>query len=272
MTAEPSAFPVEALGCCRSTDVMHLECSVAVCWCLFLCLLSSCCCSLKMSQSIFLCKDSSFAQCYVLKLTLCVWYRCRSDRRQRKCSRANGVHSLQRILPGDPKRKIKQTLPLAFSFRNTTLCAALRLPWDIPKFLDGGEHISEICLVRVGCCISECRKLLGFLLFVTLLQRGGCCLLSFDWELKNLVCQWLWAFETVNRWALTMVCEWKWLRSVIALEQVNHWTKYPINTPNVHVQLQERLQVSELGHYFGKFFPAVRSVTSIFRDRCVLLT
>lgn len=50
-----------------------------------------------------------------------MWYRCRSDRRQRKCSRANGVHSLQRILPGEQKRKIKKPkFTLASSFRNTT--------------------------------------------------------------------------------------------------------------------------------------------------------
>lgn len=35
-----------------------------------------------------------------------MWCRCRSVRKQRKCSRANGVHSLQRILPGEAKRKI----------------------------------------------------------------------------------------------------------------------------------------------------------------------
>lgn len=146
-----------------------------MCLCLFLHLVSSCQCSLEMSQSIFLCKDSSFAKCHVLKLTLCVWYRCRSDRRQRKCSRANGVHSLQRILPGDQKRKMKQTLPLAFSFRNTTLCAALCTELRRPYFLDGGEHISEIFVEDTfgqGGLRYISKQETFFLLFVTLLQRA----------------------------------------------------------------------------------------------------
>lgn len=36
-----------------------------------------------------------------------MWCCCRSVRKQRKCSRANGVHNLQRILPGEAKRKIR---------------------------------------------------------------------------------------------------------------------------------------------------------------------
>lgn len=72
-------------------------------------------------KHLFIAKIKALQKCNVLQLTLCVWYRCRSDRRQRKCSRANGVHSLQRILPGDQKRKIeKNKFTLAFSFRNTT--------------------------------------------------------------------------------------------------------------------------------------------------------
>lgn len=170
----------------------------AMCLCLFLHLVSSCQCSLEMSQSIFLCKDSSFAKCRVLKLTLCVWYRCRSDRRQRKCSRANGVHSLQRILPGDQKRKMKQTLPLAFSFRNTTLCAALCTELRRPYFLDGGEHISEIF---VEDTFGQ-----GGLRYISKQETFFCSLLHYCkevkrwplfawfcslhyWKLKNLFCQ-----------------------------------------------------------------------------------
>lgn len=58
---------------------------------------------------------------------MCVWYHCRSVRRQRKCSRANGVHNLQRILPGEQKRKIKDNqFKLAFPFRNTTSVSVCR--------------------------------------------------------------------------------------------------------------------------------------------------
>lgn len=139
--------------------------------CLFLHLVSTYQCSLmKMSQSIFLCKDRSFAKCNVLKLTLCVWYRCRSDRRQRKCSRANGVHSLQRILPGDQKRKIKKTNLHWHSPSETplSLCAVLgsKLKYQLlagclesfgsqkylvqaSLFLDGGEYVSEIFLKEI---------------------------------------------------------------------------------------------------------------------------
>lgn len=38
---------------------------------------------------------------------LTVWYHHRSVRRRRKCSRANEVLNLQRILPSEQKRKIK---------------------------------------------------------------------------------------------------------------------------------------------------------------------
>lgn len=56
-------------------------------------------------------------KCSLIKtcnLPSCLWsccaltvYRHRSARRQRKCSRANEVHNLQRILPSEPKRKAK---------------------------------------------------------------------------------------------------------------------------------------------------------------------
>lgn len=38
---------------------------------------------------------------------LSVWYHHRNDKRRRKCSRANEVLSLQRILPNEQKRKTK---------------------------------------------------------------------------------------------------------------------------------------------------------------------
>lgn len=123
---------------------------------------------MRMSQSVFLGQDS-FANCDVLKLTLCVcvWYRCRSDRRQRKCSRANGVHSLQRILPGEQKRKIKQTnfhwhppseTPLSLcavsgrKLKYQLLAGCLKSLGShkrlvqAPRVLDDGEYISEVFL------------------------------------------------------------------------------------------------------------------------------
>lgn len=101
---------------------------------------------------------------------VCVWYRCRSDRRQRKCSRANGVHSLQRILPGEQKRKIKQTNLHWHPPSETplSLCAVSgrKLEYQllagylksfgsqkclvqVPQVLDGGEYISEIFLKEI---------------------------------------------------------------------------------------------------------------------------
>lgn len=51
--------------------------------------------------------DESFSLYLMRLFTLTVWYRHRNARRQRKCSKANEVLSLQRILPGERKRKMK---------------------------------------------------------------------------------------------------------------------------------------------------------------------
>lgn len=102
--------------------------------------------------------------------SLCVWYRCRSDRRQRKCSRANGVHSLQRILPGEQKRKMKQIYTGILLQKHHFLCVqyqAEKLKYQLlagclksfgshrclvqaPRVLDGGEYISEIFLKEMA--------------------------------------------------------------------------------------------------------------------------